>query len=256
MTPADIALLKSAFSDASGWSEWCTIAVTAGVFVEFLALFVFSKEMPKSEKIVMGIATLIIVVGCGGEYVFGDRASIAAAQLQDASDQQLAALGLAAKVADGKIADAQRDAATANERTKSLEVEAGRLRLELQAAQAETKRVAGGVARHVTPEERQSLKLFLTGSGIRVRLISESAPEPIAFRDALSSALSDASVNVVEKIETSCSGCSGVQVYGTSDQTGLMLAQALQRAGIPSVSFNPNVGDTIGVRVGTNSVVP
>lgn len=78
--------LKAAFSVASRWSEWCTMAVALGVFVELVALFVFSKHMPRSEKIVMVFATALIVLGCVGEYVFGSRATDVATQLQNASD--------------------------------------------------------------------------------------------------------------------------------------------------------------------------
>jgi hypothetical protein len=120
MGDAEITSLKLTFATASGWSEWCTIAVTLGVFVEFLALFIFSKEMPAQEKWVMGIATLIIVLGCGDEYVFGGRASTPAVQLQDASDRQIASLVLAAKNEQGKVAAAQKEAANARLETARL----------------------------------------------------------------------------------------------------------------------------------------
>jgi hypothetical protein len=85
-----LAALKEAFTLASGYSELSTIVVTIGVAIEFVALFAFSKEMPRSEKIVMGVATALIVLGCGGEYIFGSRATSAALQLQNSSDLQIA----------------------------------------------------------------------------------------------------------------------------------------------------------------------
>lgn len=122
MDGPDLASLRSAFEAASSYSEYCTIAVTFGVFIEFVALFVFSKEMPKSEKIVMAFATAVIVLGCGGEFIFGSRASDAAAQLQQASDRQIAGLTketvrLTGEVATARaaVAGAQAETAKTNE---------------------------------------------------------------------------------------------------------------------------------------------
>jgi hypothetical protein len=68
----------------------------------------------------MAVATGIIVIGCGGEYIFGDRATVAAAKLQNASDLKISSLTLAAKTAEGKIAEAQQSAATAIEAAGKL----------------------------------------------------------------------------------------------------------------------------------------
>ena|ERR1700730_5400714 len=75
MGEIDVPSLRAAFDTASRYSEWSIIAVTTGVFIEFLALFIFSKEMPPLEKGVMIFATFLIVAGCGGEFIFGSRAS-------------------------------------------------------------------------------------------------------------------------------------------------------------------------------------
>jgi hypothetical protein len=50
METIDVSAVRLAFESASTWSEWSTIAVAVGVFVELVALFVFSKEMPPLEK--------------------------------------------------------------------------------------------------------------------------------------------------------------------------------------------------------------
>ena len=92
MGEIDIGSARAAFDTASGYAEWATIIVALGVFIELMALFVFSQEMPPLEKAVMIFATLLIVAGCGGEYMFGSRANDAAAQLQQASDRQIARL--------------------------------------------------------------------------------------------------------------------------------------------------------------------
>ena len=90
MDEIGLTALKEAFKVASERSEWSTVAVAIGVAIEFVALFVFSKEMPRAEKIVMAGATLLIVIGCVGEYVFGSNATSAAQRLQKASDMQIA----------------------------------------------------------------------------------------------------------------------------------------------------------------------
>ncbi len=107
MTGAEIASIKLALANASWWTEWCTIAVAFGVFIEFVALFIFSKEMPKPEKGVMGIATAIIVLGCAGEYIFDKRRDFAATQFQDAFDEQIASLKTEAKVAEKDAVEAK-----------------------------------------------------------------------------------------------------------------------------------------------------
>jgi hypothetical protein len=92
MGEIDVPSLRAAFDTASRYSEWATIAVTIGVFIEFLALFIFGKEMPSLEKKVMIFATLLIVAGCGGEFIFGSRASDLqiAALNKEASEARLA----------------------------------------------------------------------------------------------------------------------------------------------------------------------
>ena len=86
----DVPSLAAAFDAASRYAEWSTIAVTIGVFIELAALFIFSKAMPSTEKQVLIFATFLIVVGCGGEYVFGGRAARAESRLREYSDRQLA----------------------------------------------------------------------------------------------------------------------------------------------------------------------
>jgi hypothetical protein len=90
MGDIDLPAFKATFDAASKYSEWSTIAVTIGVFIEFVALFIFSKDMPPAEKRVMVFATMLIVAGCGGEYMFGGRASDAVAQMQAIEQSDIA----------------------------------------------------------------------------------------------------------------------------------------------------------------------
>jgi hypothetical protein len=59
--------------------------------------------MPRAEKTVLVLATVLITIGCVGEYIFGARANNAASQLQQASDRTVAAL-TAQQEADHRIA--------------------------------------------------------------------------------------------------------------------------------------------------------
>jgi hypothetical protein len=145
MDAAEVSALKLVFKTATDNVEWSTVAVTVGVSIEFLALFVFSKEMPRKEKWIMAFATLLIVVGCAGEYIYGERATGAATQLQEASDSQVASLEKDAKAAEEKIADTEKAAAIAmarageaNERAANLEKETLTLKISLQEAEEKT----------------------------------------------------------------------------------------------------------------------
>jgi hypothetical protein len=75
MAVFDPSTLNAAFDNDSWRSGAATIAVAVGVFIELTALFIFSKEMPKVEKSVMVFATLLIVAGCVGEFIFGSAAT-------------------------------------------------------------------------------------------------------------------------------------------------------------------------------------
>ena len=82
--------LKAVFETANWYSELSVILVVFGVFIEFLALLVWAKEMSRSEKIVMVLATFVVAAGCGGEWLFGGRAMSAARQLTDIADNKAA----------------------------------------------------------------------------------------------------------------------------------------------------------------------
>ncbi|HEY3638447.1 MAG TPA: hypothetical protein VGK90_09885 [Rhizomicrobium sp.] len=99
------AALRAAYFSAISWNDWATGAVTAGVVIELLALLMFGKEMPRNEKIALLIGSILVVVGVGGEWIFGGRASTAAAQLQQASDEKIAYAQASAANAELHAAD-------------------------------------------------------------------------------------------------------------------------------------------------------
>ena len=93
MSSPDVESLKTALSLWTTWNDRATFAVVVGVIIELFALLFFGKEMPLREKVTLFVGSLLVVVGVGGEYTFGARASRAAAQLQQVSDERIAALG-------------------------------------------------------------------------------------------------------------------------------------------------------------------
>jgi hypothetical protein len=125
-----------AFDAASRYSEWSTIAVTVGVSIEFVALFIFSRDMPSKEKAVMIFATLLIVAGCGGEFIFGSRANDAAVQLQQASDEQIAGLKTETVRLSTAADQARAEIAESNARAKEAEKRANEAELELAKLEA------------------------------------------------------------------------------------------------------------------------
>jgi hypothetical protein len=143
MGDIDVSSVKIAFETASRFSEWSTIAVAVGVFIELLALLIFSKEMPPLEKKVMVFATLLIVAGCCGEFIFGSRAGDAAAQLQ-------AAQNAAVQSAKTEAAKASDSAAQAIERAALVQQAAAWRILDRDQAEKLKTSLAGVAKRSIT----------------------------------------------------------------------------------------------------------
>jgi len=103
-------VLRAAYEVANSRNEWATGIVTAGVVIELVALLLFGKEMSRNEKIALAIGSILVVLGVGGEWVFGSRASAIAVQIQQASDEKIATLakdeGADHKIAAQAAADA------------------------------------------------------------------------------------------------------------------------------------------------------
>jgi hypothetical protein len=163
MGEIDVSSTKIAFDIASRYSEWSTIAVTSGVFIEFVALFIFGKNMPPLEKWVMIFATLLIVAGCGGEFIFGSRANSAAAQLQQASDEKISGLSKettrlssVAETARAAIAQSEAETANANETAAKANERTVELKLALE------KEIAARQARQINPQQHAQLQAALT----------------------------------------------------------------------------------------------
>ncbi len=96
--------LRAAFETANSWSGWATLAVVAGVAIDFVVLLLFSREMNRVEKALLALANVAIVVGCGGEWWFGGNAADIAGEIQRRSDLQVAALNARAAAAELQVA--------------------------------------------------------------------------------------------------------------------------------------------------------
>jgi hypothetical protein len=107
MGPIDVSAAKAAFETASSYSGWATIAVAAGVFIELVDWLVSRNEMRPLQKTILIFATLLIVAGCCGEYIFGSWASGAASLLQRASEETIAESNRLAQLAEKDAAEAQ-----------------------------------------------------------------------------------------------------------------------------------------------------
>jgi len=167
MGSLDVESLKIAFSTASSLNEWATVVVVLGVVIELVALLIFGKDMSRTEKGMLIVGSVLVVVGVGGEYIFGGRASAAAARLQQISDEkiteakndaahaifQAAALGVQEKNLDQYVKDqkARVDRAitslNAEERTlrivaKKADVQDSQLRADLTKSEVALKQAA------------------------------------------------------------------------------------------------------------------
>ena len=109
------------------WSDWLLIAsilVIVGVVLEGHELLLEVKEKgwyPIWTK----VGFSLLVIGLALEVVFQSEVQSADAKLKRESDARIAALTVEATAAEGKIADAQRDAAIASDRAGQANKAAG-----------------------------------------------------------------------------------------------------------------------------------
>jgi hypothetical protein len=73
MDDAAVSALNAAFEAANWRASIAALIVAAGVFVELIVLFVFSKEISKAEKGVLAFATTLIVLGVLGEWCMAEK---------------------------------------------------------------------------------------------------------------------------------------------------------------------------------------
>jgi len=148
MDEAAATATRVAFVSANSWAGWATIMVAAGVLIELIVLFIFSKEMDWREKAAVAIASVLIVSGVAGEWWFG---------------------GIAADASEKLEIDANAKAAAANERAANLERDAAQLRLELARLKA---------PRNLDPDAQKRVADTLRPLGSQPFTIGEGPMEP------------------------------------------------------------------------------
>lgn len=114
MDDSAVAALRETFTSANSAAEWATLAVVIGLIVEFAVLLVFAKEISRTEKWLLVFANILVAGGVGGEYVFGGRATNAAVQLQQVSDEKVAGLTKDTARLSSEAATARASIAAAN----------------------------------------------------------------------------------------------------------------------------------------------
>jgi Tfp pilus assembly major pilin PilA len=120
----DIEALKSALVKNQGLAEWCTIAVFAGLVVEYtILLWLKRKDYSRNEIVLTVAAGLAIAGGVYGEYAFGSKVSEAAVKLENISEQ--------------RVADAQEKAGVANATAKKFESQISDSAARVKAAEAQ-----------------------------------------------------------------------------------------------------------------------
>jgi hypothetical protein len=192
----------TALATANLWIQISTAVVAAGVILEFFDLLLFSKEMTRLQRGVLLAATIMIVLGCGGEFVFERQASQAEAALERAANSKIAELSRA-EAADNRIAQqAARDAAALGTRvgTVSQQVDEAstKERTMHDALLADEKRAGelreASLGRHLTKEMYEALA-SLKGKVKVVNLASsEGCSECSLFRSQLEFPLDKAGV--------------------------------------------------------------
>jgi hypothetical protein len=129
------------------WMGVSTIAVAVGILGEYVAHFIFEEEARhnKREMTVSILMGALVLGGVVGEYIFGEKLSQVANQLQRLADTEIAASNkraeeahldaeMARKEADSfelQIALAQKNAAGASERAAVAENDTARLKQRL-----------------------------------------------------------------------------------------------------------------------------
>ena len=89
------------------WSGHATLLILAGIVLELVALYVFTKGISWIEKAVLSIANMLVGIGLVIEYRCIGRAKIATGELQRLSDEKVA-------TAEALGAEANQRAAEAN----------------------------------------------------------------------------------------------------------------------------------------------
>jgi hypothetical protein len=205
------------------WLHTSSLLVIVGVIFEIEEIVTEIREtgFKKLKHVWVKIGFLTLVVGLCGELLFQTKIESADAELKRKSDIE--------------IADAKTDAAKANKRARELSVEAGRLRLALEAAKGETARLSQGVSsRHVLSAQKTLIRSAVEGAGFSLQVVSWSAGEPevLAYRDELANAFNVNGATVSVGTNTVSPPQVGLLVFDSPDRADSVISRAPELAGI------------------------
>lgn len=261
-------------ASASFWEGveyWAMAGVTLGVIGEFVADFTrLSKSTRWKRSIEKWSALLLIVallIELAATVKTNNISSLAGANLNLRAQQATEAAARLGVKTDTLTALVIQKTTEADSAIKNLQSASDRASAAIAQANAQVRNVAGeaqklqqAAGRHVTPEQKRTLKKLLQGSHIEVRLGSDSLPEPIGYRDELIDALQQAGVKVIEKFENVCLGSCprGITLRAyRNDPNAVLLLRAMNAAALPNLVVLPgDMPSQISIKVNMNPYIP
>lgn len=191
----------------------------------------------------MVFATLLIVAGCGGEYLFGGRASDAAAQMQSIEQVEIAN---AQQKANDAAAEAAKLGVTVDNLTQVAQTKAGEANLAIAALTEATAQAAGKVAaiektvtpRDLSPEQQKRIweRLSAENAVVRYAVFSTTGVfESAHLADEIAKSLTpDQSAKDVNRYPVTYGeapySIAGVGILASDSAKGQRGAEALARA--------------------------
>lgn len=104
--PRELEALKVALFSDNRYAGWCTLAVLVGLIFEYVFLvWLERKELTLRKIVVTLVAGTVIVAGVFGEYHFGSLVTAEAGQIENISEQRVAASNAEAKQAERRTAE-------------------------------------------------------------------------------------------------------------------------------------------------------
>lgn len=235
--------LREAVSKNETRAELGGAAVVFGLVVEVVLTATYRHGKSIIEVWGPVFADALIALGVAAEILFARKARSKAEALQHRLDAQ--------------VTIAQRDANIAAERAALLEVEAGRLRLALDATREETARISQGLAsRHVSEPQKALIASILRGNRFQLLIVSRGSGEEEIGRyiEELADAFRAAGIVVNTRPDTVIPPDIGITVVAPRDRSSSLVAMALDAAQIPFAFVERREIEVPIIRVGVRKL--
>ena len=229
----------SALATANFWIEISTALVIFGVVLEFVDLLSFNKEMSRRQKVLLLVATVFVVVGCAGEFLFEHDAAEAESQLQRQSDETVARLEAAEAGDKSTIARDEAKLAAANLEMVRLGKDEARLTLAANGAQLETIRIKQSLTwRELTPTQVRKVIKALAEAPMKVGVMTYGDDsEQSLFAEQLRNVFAKAGLDLPRGASLAIgigAAKEGVELHGTAHDVARMKA-ALTLGGVTGI---------------------